>query len=47
MPKKRPGESQDDFMERCVPEVMNEGRARAQAVAICLDMYQESDEKED
>jgi len=38
------GESQSDFMERCVPEMMGEGpdaRDQDQAVAICLDIWRQ------
>lgn len=35
------GESEDDFMKRCVPYVMNEGKDQDQAVAICMAKYQE------
>lgn len=35
MPTPNPGESRDDFMGRCVPMVMDEGKSRDQAVAMC------------
>ena len=34
------GESKDDYMKRCVPFVMKEGREAKQAVAICSIDYQ-------
>ena len=35
----KPGESQSDFMGRCVPVFVDEGRPQKQAVAICYDMW--------
>jgi HK97 family phage prohead protease len=35
------GESQDDFMHRCVPDMMDGGRDQDQAIAACLTMYNE------
>lgn len=35
----RQGESQSDFMGRCVPVFIDEGRPQKQAVAICYDMW--------
>jgi uncharacterized protein (DUF2267 family) len=32
-------ESKEDFMSRCVPYVMDEGKSNEQAVAMCLYMY--------
>lgn len=39
MPKLKPGESQSDYMHRCVPEVKGEGASQDQAVGKCLGMY--------
>jgi HK97 family phage prohead protease len=41
-----PGESQDDFMHRCVPDMMDGGRDQDQAIAACLTMYNEKSLKE-
>lgn len=38
-PKPQPDESRSDYMERCVPFFVKEGRADKQAVAICESMY--------
>lgn len=39
-------ESQSDFMSRCVPEMMGDGkREQDQAVAACLNVWRESDKK--
>lgn len=42
MPDVKPGETRDDFLERCVPMVIDEGTAKdpKQAVAICSSMYE-------
>lgn len=36
-----PGESETDFMPRCIEYVMNEGKDNEQAVAICSSMWRE------
>ena len=35
------GESQSDFMGRCVPAMLDEGKEQDQAVAMCISMYEE------
>jgi virulence-associated protein VapD len=48
MPKPRTGETEQDFLERCVPDVIGEGASGDQAVAICLAYYEgEKDEFKD
>lgn len=44
MPSPQQGESRDDFIERCVPIVLDEGTAdsQEQAVAICESYWEES-----
>ncbi|HVG51645.1 MAG TPA: phage major capsid protein [Xanthobacteraceae bacterium] len=42
--KPHAGESQSDFMARCVPD-MKEGRSQDQAVAACLSMFRDRDKK--
>lgn len=39
MPKPRRNEPRKDFMERCVPQLIDEGRNPDQAVAICSSMF--------
>ena len=34
------GESQDEFMGRCIPVLIGEGKDQDQAVAICISMYE-------
>lgn len=40
MPTPAAGESQDDFMHRCVPMLMDEGKDNDQAVAACISMFE-------
>jgi len=42
MPKPKKRESESDYMSRCVPMLINEGKKKEQAVAICYSMYQEN-----
>ncbi len=48
MPDIRPGESASDFVDRCVPEVLGEGKITdpSQAIAICNSMYEQQTEKQ-
>jgi len=39
MPKPKPGESEQDFISRCVPIVMNEGDTKDQALGKCYGIY--------
>lgn len=41
------GESQSDFMGRCVPVLIDEGKDQDQAVAICISMYEQDFKKEE
>lgn len=45
MPKPTTGESEDDFMSRCVPQLLDEGKDRDQAIAECLNLYREHKEE--
>lgn len=38
MPDRKPGESKQEYMERCVPMLIKEGKSPDQAVAICASM---------
>jgi hypothetical protein len=42
MPTPQPGEKQDDFVERCIPIVLEDGTAkdREQAVAVCFSVWE-------
>jgi hypothetical protein len=45
MPEPRTGESREDFLDRCIPEVVAEGRDPDQAVAMCLAYYEGEKDK--
>ena len=45
MPTPRTGESQKDFLSRCVPMVIKEGKHQQQAVAQCISMYKQAKNK--
>jgi HK97 family phage prohead protease len=38
-PKPQEGESREDFMSRCIPILINEGKDKDQAVAICSSIF--------
>lgn len=42
MPKPRKNETEANFMKRCVPKLIEEGREQDQAVAICLTTWSDS-----
>lgn len=45
MPKPNPnGETRDEWLDRCIPVLVDEGRERSQAVAICISMWQQVEE---
>lgn len=39
MPSVRPHETESDYMARCVPDLIREGKDKDQAVAQCLSMF--------
>lgn len=41
MPSVKTGEKQADYMHRCVPQLIKEGKKQDQAVAQCLNMFKE------
>jgi hypothetical protein len=41
MPKPHKDESKEDFIGRCVPILINEGRDKDQAVAMCYSIWSE------
>jgi len=47
MPTPRAGESKDDFIERCIPVVLEDGTAddSDQAVAVCNSMWEQADKQ--
>ncbi|MFH1603429.1 MAG: hypothetical protein ABIH03_05945, partial [Pseudomonadota bacterium] len=48
MPDPRPGESEDDFVGRCIPETIRDGTTDdpAQATAICHSKWREANSEE-
>lgn len=47
MPKPTTGESKNDFLKRCIPQLIDEGRSQEQAVAICNSLYDEHGGKDE
>lgn len=45
--KVKKGESEEDFIKRCVPTLIEEGKENDQAVAICKSIYKKSTEMSD
>ena len=43
MPKPKANESRKDFMIRCIPMVIKEGKSREQAIAQCSSTYANKD----
>ena len=44
MPTPNDNETREEWMARCIPVLINEGRNRDQAVAICSSMWDRKDE---
>lgn len=42
MPKPTSDESRSDYMKRCVPMLIDEGKDKDQAVAICSSMWEQA-----
>ena len=45
MPNPTPGEDRDDFLDRCIPEVVREGYEPDQAVAMCISYFEGEKDK--
>lgn len=45
IPTPNQGESEEDFIERCVSFLINEGTPQEQAVAICSEQWNKPDKK--
>ena len=41
MPTPKPNESEKDYVSRCIPMVMGEGKTQEQAVGQCYGMYRQ------
>lgn len=39
MPKPKDKETKEEFMKRCIPELINEGKEQDQAIAICNSIF--------
>lgn len=39
MPKPKKGESERDFLSRCIPMLIHEGKEQNQSIAICYSVY--------
>ena len=39
MPKPNSGETEKDFLKRCIPDLIHEGKPQKQSVAICYSIY--------
>lgn len=46
MPTPKDGESEKEFMARCIPQLIDEGKEQDQAVAICYSLYEQESKKE-
>lgn len=46
MPKPNPGETEKDFVKRCIPELIHEGKPQKQAIAICYSIYRKEGTEE-
>ena len=38
--KPKPGETQEEYLQYCIPEEINSGKERDQAVAICINIFE-------
>lgn len=45
MPTPQEGETREEWLERCIPVLVEEGREQDEAVAICNSMWEEKDKK--
>jgi hypothetical protein len=44
MPNPKNNESQQTFVSRCIPELIDEGKPKDQAIAICYSIYRQQNE---
>lgn len=47
MPKVRANETRDNYLSRCIPMLIDEGKSQDQAVAICQSMYDTASKEDD
>jgi hypothetical protein len=41
MPKRKKGEKKADFIKRCIPQLVSEGKSQSEAVAICYSLAEQ------
>lgn len=46
MPEPKKNEKQEDFLDRCIPELVKEGFTKPQSVAICFYKFKHRDDVE-
>jgi len=46
MPKPKIEETEKDFLKRCIPELIKEGREKNQSIAICYSIYRKEGTEE-
>ena len=47
MPTPRSGESKEDYIGRCIPQLKDEGKEQKQAIAICYSMWERRNENKE
>lgn len=45
MPKPRKNETREEFMKRCIPQLIGEGKPKDQAVAVCSSLWESKPKK--
>ena len=47
MPEPQSGESRSEFLDRCIPMLIDEGKDSDQAVAECISLWERRDRREE
>ncbi len=47
MPTPRKDETKDDFLDRCIPELKEEGKKQDEAIAQCISIWEEDQDNQD
>lgn len=47
MPKPQADETKDEFMNRCIPVLVDEGKDQDEAVSVCSSLWENKDDEED
>lgn len=45
MPEPTKNEKRFEFLARCIPMLVNEGKPRDQAIAVCISLWNSKDKK--